>query len=103
MPEVRPVTQKNWRELAELKVRDDQNHFVASNLRSIAEAQFGYDDPDDGHWDMYPFGIYGDEGFPVGFLMYGYNFGAPKIQAFVIRLMVDEKQQGRGYGRFGMN
>src|SRR5512138_1679694 len=98
MPEVRPVTQKNWRELAELKVRDDQSHFVASNVRSIAEAQFGYDDPEDGHWDMYPFGIYSDEGAPVGFLMYGYNFGAPKMQVFVIRLMVDEKQQGRGYG-----
>jgi diamine N-acetyltransferase len=103
MPEVRPVTQKNWRELAELKVRDDQNDFVASNVRSIAEAQFGYDDPEDGHWDMYAFGIYSDEGAPVGFLMYGYNYGAAKMQAFVIRLMVDEKQQGRGYGRFGMN
>jgi diamine N-acetyltransferase len=102
MPEIRPVTKDNWRELAKLKVREDQNRFVASNLHSIAESQFGYDDPDDGHWDMYPFGIYADDGLPVGFLMYGYNFSAPTMQAFIIRLMVDENQQGKGYGRFGM-
>ena len=103
MSEVRPVTKDNWRELIKLEVRDDQMHFVASNLHSIAEAQFGYDEPDDGHWDMYPFGIYDDDGVPVGFLMFGYNFPNSKMQAFIIRLMVDEKQQGKGYGRFGMN
>lgn len=103
MPEVRPVTKDNWQELARLKVREDQTNFVASNLHSIAEAQFGYDDPDDGHWNMYPFGIYADDGTPVGFLMYGYNFSAPSMQAFIIRLMVDARQQGKGYGRFGMN
>lgn len=102
MAEVRPVTKDNWQELARLKVRADQNHFVAENVFSIAESQFGYDDPEDGHWDMYPFGIYSDEGAPVGFLMYGYNFTAPKMQAFIIRLMVDENHQGKGYGRFGM-
>lgn len=103
MAVIRPVTKDNWRGLIKLKVRDDQKHFVASNLHSIAEAQFGYDEPDDGHWDMYPFGIYDDDGMPVGFLMFGYNFLNSKMQAFVIRLMVDEKQQGKGYGRFGMN
>ncbi|HLF74624.1 MAG TPA: hypothetical protein VI524_09775 [Anaerolineales bacterium] len=46
MPEVRPVTKDNWNELIELKVREDQTHFVASNLYSIAESQFGYDEPD---------------------------------------------------------
>lgn len=103
MPEIRPVTKDNWRELTKLTVREDQKHFVASNLFSIAEAQFGFDDPEDGHWDMFPFGIYRDDGAPVGFLMYGYNFAAPRMQAFIIRLMVDENQQGKGYGRFGMN
>jgi len=34
--------------------------------------------------------------------MYGYNFGHPDQQAFIVRLMVDEKFQGKGYGRFGM-
>ena len=101
MPEIRPVTKDNWRELIKLEVREDQKGFVASNVKSIAESQFGYDEPDFGHWDFHPFGIY-DNNIPVGFLMYGFNFSYPKQQAFIIRLMVDEKFQGKGYGRFGM-
>lgn len=100
MSEIRPVTRQNWRELIRLKVREEQTHFVASNLYSIAEAQFG--DDFEGHWDLYPFGIYDDTNAPVGFLMYGLNYEHPKQQAFIIRLMVDAKHQGRGYGRFGM-
>jgi diamine N-acetyltransferase len=99
MPDIRPVTKENWKELIRLKVREDQAQFVAANLYSIAESQFG--DDYEGHWDLYPFGIY-DGNMPVGFLMYGYNFEHPKYEAFIIRLMVDEKFQGKGYGRFGM-
>src|SRR5512134_2819856 len=93
---LQPVTAKNWRALIKLKVKEDQNHFVASNLYSIAEAQFGFED--EGHWDFYPFGAYeGDE--PVGFVMYCYNFNHSRFQAFIMRLMVDDKFQGKGYGR----
>jgi diamine N-acetyltransferase len=94
--ELRPVTGQNWKELIKLKVSGDQTHFVASNLYSIAEAQFGFED--EGHWDFYPFGAYvGDE--PVGFVMYCFNFNHSRFQAFIMRLMVDERFQGRGYGR----
>jgi diamine N-acetyltransferase len=99
MIELRPVTKENWEALIKLQVREDQKHFVASNLYSIAQSQFG--DEDEGHWDLYPFGIY-DGDMPVGFLMYGLNFEHPEQQAFIQRLMVDEKFQGKGYGRFGM-
>ena len=99
MPEIRPVTKDNWRELIKLQVREDQKHFVASNLYSIAESHFG--DDIEGHWDLFPYGIY-DDNVPVGFLMYGLNLEHPKQQAFIERLMVDEKFQGKGYGRFGM-
>jgi diamine N-acetyltransferase len=97
---IRPVTKDNWLTLARLKVREDQAHFVAPNIYSIAEAQFG-EDSELGHWDSYPFGIYDDE-TPVGFLMYEFNFDSPKMQGFVVRLMVDEKFQGKGYGKFGV-
>jgi len=100
MSEIRPVTKDNWRQLIRLQVREDQRHFVASNLYSIAESQFG--DDFEGHWDLHPFGIFDDGDEPVGFLMYGFNFEHPKQQAFIQRLMVDEKFQGKGYGRFGM-
>lgn len=96
---IRPVTKDNWRVLIKLKVREDQAHFVALNLYSIAEAQFDEDD-EQGHWVWYPFGIYDNE-IPVGFFMYGLNFDLPKMQGFVIRMMVDEKYQGKGYGKFG--
>lgn len=99
MPELRPVTRENWEALIELKVRDDQKDFVASNLYSIAQSQFG--DEYEGHWYLFPFGIY-DGDTPVGFLMYGLNFDHPKQQAFIQRLMVDEKFQEKGFGRFGM-
>lgn len=99
---IRPVTKNNWRELGKLKVRDDQTHFVAANIWSIAESQFGYDHPEEGHWDMVPYGIY-DGDIPVGFLMIGYNSSNPKLQGYVIRLMVDEQYQGKGYGKSAMN
>lgn len=97
---IRPVTKDNWKQLAELKVRKDQDDFVASNLYSIAEAQFGEDTPI-GHLDCHLYGIYDGE-MPVGFLMYGMNYAAQKMQVFIERLMVAEKFQGHGYGRFGL-
>ena len=94
--ELRPVTAENWNALIKLKLRDGQNHFVASNLYSIAESQFGYED--EGHWNFYPFGAYVN-GEPIGFVMYSFNFGHSRFQAFIMRLMVDEKHQGKGHGR----
>ena len=102
MPEMRPVTKDNWKELVALKVRDDQKHFVASNLYSIAESQFGETILGEGHWDMFPYGMY-DEGTPVGFLMLSYNYEFARFQGFILRLMVDDAHQGKGYGKFGMN
>lgn len=101
-PSIRPVTKDNWNELIRLKVRENQKNFVASNLYSIAEAQFGFDEEDGrGHWDLYPFGIYDGE-TPVGFLMFGINYDYPKTQGLIVRRMVDENHQGKGYGRFAM-
>ena len=101
-PTIRPVGKDNWNELIRLKVSDSQKNFVASNLYSIAEAQFGYDEKDGkGHWAFYPFGIYEND-TPVGFLMYGINYDYPETQGLIVRLMVDENQQGKGYGKFGM-
>lgn len=99
--ELHLVTIQNWLELTQLQVREDQKSFVASNVYSIAESQFGFDDSDCKHWDFNSYGIY-NEDVAVGFLVYGFNFEHPKYQAYIFRLMVDEKFQGRGYGRFGM-
>ena len=97
--ELRPVTQKNWQSLIKLKVRDGQQDFVSSNVYSIAESQFGFDE--EGHWDLFPYGIY-KNGEPVGFAMTGLNINHPRFQGLILRLMVDERYQGRGYGREAM-
>jgi diamine N-acetyltransferase len=99
---IQPVTKSNWQALTKLTVREDQEKFVASNVYSMLESHYGYDEPDgSGHWDMFPCGIY-DGGTPVGFFMYGYNFSNQEFEAFIIRLMVDQNHQGKGYGKFGM-
>ena len=97
--ELHPVTSENWRALVRLDVREDQSSFVASNLYSIAESQFGFNGfADEGHWDYYPLGAYvGDE--PIGFVMYCFNHNYSRFQGFIMRLMVDKNHQGEGYGR----
>jgi len=97
--ELHPVTQENWNALIKLKVRADQKNFVAPNLYSIAEAQFGFEE--EGHWDLSPFGLYVDNE-PVGFAMTGLNYDHSHFQGLILRLMVDEKYQGKGYGRIAM-
>jgi diamine N-acetyltransferase len=86
---IKPITRDNWQEAIDLKVGESQRGFVASNLYSIAESHF-YD-------DFFPCGIYDDDQM-VGFVMYGRDPRKPK-RWWIIRLMVDEKYQKRGYGR----
>jgi diamine N-acetyltransferase len=97
--ELRPVSQQNWQSLIKLKVRDGQQDFVASNLYSIAESHFGFDE--EGHWDLFPYGLY-TEGELVGFAMTGLNPNHSRFQGLILRLMVDEKYQGLGHGRRAM-
>ena len=95
------VDAKNLWELVELKVREDQTSFVASNTVSLLEA---YTTVTAGKQTL-PFGIY-DGDTPVGFLMLGYDTldweDEPEIAArnyCLWRLMIDERYQGLGYGR----
>lgn len=89
--ELRPIERYNFAECAGLTVRPEQERFVGSNLHSIAEA---YAFP-----EFVPRAIYNDETM-VGFLMYG--FGDRSQQWWIIRLMIDQQHQGKGYGRAAM-
>ncbi|MCU0500138.1 MAG: GNAT family N-acetyltransferase [Anaerolineae bacterium] len=90
---LQPITKDNWEIAIRLKVSDDQKHFVASNLYSIAEASF------------YPTaitnGIYEDDTM-IGFTLYGYNDEADQQGYWIVRLMIDQAHQGKGYGRAAM-
>ena len=96
------VNSKNIWDIALLSVRDDQKNLIPGNIVSIAQAYTAV--TDNGH--AFPFGIY-DEDEAVGFLMIGYDTDdhwddAPEIAKGNYnfwRLMIDQRYQGRGYGR----
>lgn len=90
-----PIDRDNWRECVALMVGEAQKNFVAPNLRSLTDAQFNP--------HLFPHAIY-HRGQMVGFVMYGYEVFEPHQYRmwYVMRLMVDQAQQGKGYGRAGL-
>lgn len=93
--ELRPVTQENWEECVRLKVRDDQRGLVATNAYSLAQAAY------EPFW--LPRAIY-DGDTMVGFCMCNLEPHAweETPENWIVRLMVDAKYQGKGYGRAAM-
>ncbi len=107
---LKEINQDNWKQAIRLDVAPEQKRFVASNLYSIAEAIFNP--------TFVPLAIY-DEAVStsdavftseavstskaetmVGFLMHGTN--PDNDELWILRLMVDQQYQGRGYGRAAM-
>jgi len=75
-----------------MKVKDSQKGFVADNVYSLAQAWL--------HRDIArPFAIYDDDA-AVGFIMFDYN--ESDTECGIWRFMIDEKYQGKGYGRAAM-
>jgi diamine N-acetyltransferase len=92
---LKEIDADNWREALGLELNPDQEHFVASNVYSLAEA---YVKPE---WPVYrPLAVYDGEQL-VGFAMYTCNPASAKNH-YVQRLMIDRRFQGRGYGRAAM-
>ncbi len=87
--ELRPITVDNWKACIALSVDASQQHFVPSNLYSIAEAQF------------YPsarsLAIYSPMHGLVGYVLYGIDVTSGLWKVF--RLMIDQRYQRHGYGR----
>jgi diamine N-acetyltransferase len=85
---LREITPKNFKDCIDLKVADDQINFVASNVKSIAQAKI--------YPAANPFAVYAEDEM-VGFVMYG--FDEDDDHYYLGRLMIDEKYQGKGYGK----
>ena len=92
MVTLRPIAKENWIECIGLKVRPEQQDFVATNLYSIAESKA---DP-----SFIPMAIYNGE-VMVGFTMYGRD--PEDGRYWTVRLMIDERYQGNGYSKRAMN
>ncbi len=85
---LREITMANFRECIGLKLKPGQEDFVAPNIYSLAEAKV------DGV--SIPLAVYADDTM-VGFAMYCYDDKSCK--GYFDRLMIDQRYQGKGYGR----
>lgn len=85
------ITRENWLPCVRLKVAQEQESFVASNGVSLAQSKY---EP-----EWIPLALYDDEEM-VGFVMYGVH--RDEGIHWVLRLMVDHRFQGKGYGRAAM-
>jgi diamine N-acetyltransferase len=91
--ELRPITADNWKACIALAVDEAQQHFVPSNLYSIAEAQF--------YPEARSRAIYCSAQVLVGYVLYGIDGANGRWKVF--RLMIDRRYQGQGYGRAAMS
>lgn len=85
--ELREITQDSLGAVLDLAVEPEQEQYVATNARSIAEAHF-----EPRAWFR---AVYADDD-PVGFVM---AFRDPPSDFWVWRFMIDAGHQGKGYGR----
>ena len=88
---LRAIDRDNWRESIGLRVAPGQEHFVATNVYSIAQAK--------AQPECVPLAIYDDDRM-VGFVMYALDHDEHKY--WIYRLMIDAACQGHGYGRAAM-
>ncbi len=88
---LREITQDNFYACMRLSVRKDQP-FVASNSFSVAESKIFP------HWITNA--IYYREEI-VGFMMYEKNYEENEL--YLCRFMIDQKHQGKGYGKAALD
>ena len=92
MINLRDITKKNLFSIIDLNVREDQKDQVASNSVSIAQAHYSKS-----AWFK---GIFNND-IAVGFVML--DLIKEENKCFLWRFMIDEKHQGKGYGKLALN
>jgi diamine N-acetyltransferase len=105
MISLRPIDSSNYQECSALAVAPDQRRFVASNLQSLADAYVWREAAE-------PYAVYADDEM-VGFgLLFPFADGVDddsipepgtELGYIIVRLMVDERFQGRGYGKAALD
>lgn len=89
----REITSDNYSQVLNLKISPEQEaaKFVAPVVRSLADAWFYR-----AEGIAYPKAVYADEDL-VGFIMY--ELDTEEHQVFIWRFLIDQRYQGKGYGR----
>ena len=85
----RAITEENFDVIIRMK-RPDDEHFVASNAYSLAQAWLYRD-----NGDVYPFAIYNDD-TPVGFMMLDEDIEEKCL--IIWRIMFPDEHRFKGYG-----
>ena len=90
---LRDITGDNYFQVLELKISPEQEaaKFVSPVVRSLADAWYYRDEG-----ITYPKAIYAKEDL-VGFIMY--DLDPESQQVFIWRFLIDQRYQGKGYGR----
>ncbi len=86
---LRPITEDNFIDAFNLKLKDGQERFVSHPVRSLAQA-YVYRD------QCQPFVIYSGE-MMVGYVMVIYDYDVPEYDIW--HMMIDGSQQGNGFGK----
>lgn len=89
------ITPKNWRNLNALKVKKEQEQWVASNVLILARA-YVYRE-----YNSIVYAIY-DSNTPVGLLMQRDFINNGKTLCILDQFMISEQYQGQGYGKLAM-
>ena len=96
---LKEITNKNVWDVCKLKVKKDQENFVAWNLESLAEA---YATRNEGN-NALPLAVYDNEEL-IGFVMIGKGTVGDEEESDIIknnyslwRFMIDGRYQGKGY------
>lgn len=94
---LKDVNRDNWYDCIKLKVAEHQKEFVASNSFSLVQSKY---EP-----GCIPLCIY-DDGTMIGFVMFAVDREEEdensKETFWICRFMIDEKYQGKGYGKASM-
>ena len=90
---LRDITGDNYFQVLELKISPEQEaaKFVSPVVRSLADAWFYREEG-----ITYPKAIYAKDDL-VGFIMY--DLDTEEQQVFIWRFLIDQRYQGKGYGR----
>lgn len=89
---LRKIDESNFLDAFALKLGEGQEAFVSHPIRSLAQAYVYYS-------QCTPFGIYHGEDM-VGYVMVIYDYDLEEYNIW--HMMIDEKYQGKGYGRAAM-